>query len=111
MWYPEMEIVFQRGISLRQYAKVSDTSRSDGLGGKMYVPRAMYSLRMSFWIVPVSAGAGADGDDPERHPQGVHRPRDVHLPAQAVAAADLRHVLLLPVRDPQMEHDLHLRLS
>ena len=28
----------------------------------------------------------AVGDDPERHPQGVHRARDVHLPAGPVAA-------------------------
>jgi hypothetical protein len=33
MWYPEMEMVFQRGISRRQYAKVSATSRSEGCGG------------------------------------------------------------------------------
>ena len=26
--------------------------RIDGRGGKMYVPRAMYSLRMSFCVVP-----------------------------------------------------------
>ena len=30
----------------------------DGRGGKIYVPRAAYSLRMSFWIVPVSWSAG-----------------------------------------------------
>ena len=28
---------------------------SDGLGGKMYVPRATYSLSRSFWTVPESA--------------------------------------------------------
>jgi hypothetical protein len=28
--------------------------RIDGCGGKIYVPRAMYSLRISFWIVPRS---------------------------------------------------------
>ena len=33
---------------------MSVTSRIEGSGGKMYVPRAMYSLRMSFWIVPRS---------------------------------------------------------
>ena len=51
-------MVFHFGTSLRQYAKVSATSRSDGFGGKMYVPRAMYSLRMSFWMVPLSAEPG-----------------------------------------------------
>ena len=32
------------------------------------------------------------GHDPERHPQGVHRPEGVHLPAAAVDAADHRHL-------------------
>ncbi|CAM5730276.1 hypothetical protein SALBM311S_00437 [Streptomyces alboniger] len=36
---------------------MSAISRSEGLGGKMYVPRAMYSLSTSFWIVPVSLPA------------------------------------------------------
>ena len=39
----------------RQKAKRSVMSRMDGAGGKMYVPRAMYSFRMSFWMVPVRA--------------------------------------------------------
>jgi hypothetical protein len=38
-----------------QYAKTSVTSRSEGPGGKMYVPRAMNSFRMSFWT---AAAAG-----------------------------------------------------
>ncbi len=33
-------------------------SRIDGPGGKMYVPRAAYSLRMSFWTVPVILSLG-----------------------------------------------------
>ena len=35
MWYPEIEIVFQPGISASQYAKRSVVSRIDGFGGKM----------------------------------------------------------------------------
>ena len=31
---------------------MSTINRMEGRGGYMYVPRAMYSLRMSFWIVP-----------------------------------------------------------
>ena len=58
MWYPEMEMLFHRGTSAVQYANVSATRRSEGFGGKMYVPRAMYSLRMSFWIVPPSRSPG-----------------------------------------------------
>ena len=52
----------------------------------------------------------ADRHDPERRAQGVHRPRHLHLPAEGVAAADQRHLRLLPQGDPALEHDLHLRL-
>lgn len=52
----------------------------------------------------------ADGHDPERRAQGVHRPGHVHLPAQALAAADRRHLQVLQGRDPEVEHDLDLRL-
>src|SRR5438552_19133919 len=47
-----MLIVFHRGRCSAQYANTSVTRRIDGRGGKMYVPRAMYSFRMSFWVVP-----------------------------------------------------------
>ena len=52
----------------------------------------------------------AHRDDPERRAQGVHRARHLHLPAEAVAAADHRYLRLLPEGDPALEHDLHLRL-
>ena len=50
--------MFHFGISALQYLKMSAISRRDGFGGKMYVPRAMYSYSTSFWIVPVSLSAG-----------------------------------------------------
>ena len=34
----------------------------------------------------------ADGDHPERHPQGVHGPQHLHLPARAVDADHQRHL-------------------
>jgi hypothetical protein len=37
---------------------VSAINRSDGSGGQIQVPRDAYSLRMSFWIVPVSFSRG-----------------------------------------------------
>ena len=37
---------------------MSVTSRIDGSGGKMYSFCAMYSFRMSVWIVPRSSAAG-----------------------------------------------------
>ena len=55
-------------------------------------------------------GDGAARHGPERHPQGVHRPRELHLPAAAVDAADHRPVRLLRRADPELEHDLDLRL-
>src|SRR5512139_3357188 len=49
-----MLIVFQEGTSFWQYWNTSVIRRIEGWGGKMYVPRAIYSLRISFWIVPRS---------------------------------------------------------
>lgn len=56
--------MFHFGISALQYLKMSAISRSEGLGGKMYVPRAMYSFSTSFWIVPVSRSAGTPCSSP-----------------------------------------------
>ena len=46
----------------------------------------------------------------ERHPQGVRRARELHLPAAAVDAADDGPVRLLRGAHPALEHDLDLRL-
>ena len=46
----------------------------------------------------------------ERHPQGVHRPRELHLPARAEHAARHRPVRLLRGHDPEVEHRVDLRL-
>ena len=37
---------------------VSTMRRIDGSGGQIHVPRATYSLRMSFWMVPRSFSTG-----------------------------------------------------
>ena len=42
----------QPGSSAPQYSTTSVTMRSDARGGKIHVPRATYSLRMSFCTVP-----------------------------------------------------------
>ena len=70
-------------------------------------------LLLLYQLVAEEQGVAADRahrHDPERHPQGVHRPRHLHLPAGAVAAPDHRHLRLLPHRDPEVEHHLDLRL-
>ena len=46
------------GTSAAQNSIVSAISRRDGSGGQIQVPREAYSLRMSFWIVPVSFSLG-----------------------------------------------------
>ena len=59
------------------------------------------------------AGRGAGGaarHRPERHPQGVHRARELHLPAAAVDAAHDRPLRVLRRAGPALEHDLDLRL-
>ena len=60
-------------------------------------------------------GAGRRSDQlrghrPERHPQGVHRARELHLPARAEHAADHGPVRLLQGEHPEVEHVLDLRL-
>ncbi|SRR5260370_11053635 len=49
-----MEIGLKRGVTLFPKRIESAIRRSDGRTGQIHVPRATYSLRMSFWMVPVS---------------------------------------------------------
>src|SRR2546428_7548714 len=53
-----MEMGLNRGVTLFANRMESAMSRIDGRTGKIHVPRATYSLRMSFWIVPVSFARG-----------------------------------------------------
>ena len=64
MWYPEIEIGCQSGISAAQNSTMSVTSRIDGPGGKMNSFCAMYSFRMSVWIVPRSRSRGTPCSSP-----------------------------------------------
>jgi hypothetical protein len=57
-WAPATEIALNLGTSAAQNSIVSAISRSDGSGGQIQVPRDAYSLRMSFWMVPVSFSRG-----------------------------------------------------
>ena len=49
-----MLIVFHWGTVLVPNSIVSTTRRMEGSGGKMYSFWAIYSLRISFWVVPRS---------------------------------------------------------
>ena len=56
-------------------------------------------------------GAGAAGrDHPERHPQRVHGPQHLHLPAAALDADHLRHLRLHLAADAALQLHLHLRV-
>ena len=56
------------------------------------------------------AARAAHRDHPERHPQGVHGPQHLHLPAAPVDADHLRHLLVHLAGDAEVQLDLHLRL-
>ena len=80
------------------------------------------SMTMNGAVLPVLAGyivaaeeqgvarGPALGDDPERHPQGVHGPQHLHLPARAVDAHRRRHHRLHVAEDAEVQLDLDLRL-
>ena len=56
------------------------------------------------------AARAAPRDDPDGHPQGVHRAEGVDLPARAVDAARHRHDRVLRAGDAAVASDLDLRL-
>ncbi len=53
---------------------------------------------------------GPGGNNPERHPEGVRRPRHVHLPAAPFPPHRHRHLRVLRARAAQLEHDFDQRL-
>ena len=56
-------------------------------------------LLLLYELVAEEQGVASDGHqrhDPERHAEGVHRPRHLRLPAPAVDADHHRHLRLLP---------------
>ena len=58
-----------------------------------------------------SGHAPAVGHDSERHPEGVHRARHLHLSAARLAAHHHRHLRVLRARAAELEHDFDQRLS
>ena len=84
--------------------------------------RMSVSMTMNGAVLPVMAmyvvaaeeqGGGAGGTRghrPERHPQGVHGPQHLHLPARAVDAHRRRHHRVYRARDAALQPHLDLRL-
>ena len=81
------------------------------------------SMTMNGAVLPIMAlyivageeqGVAAKGprrDHPERHPEGVHGPQHLHLPAEALDADRLRHLRLHGAAHAEVQLDLDLRLS
>ena len=59
---------------------------------------------------PARAARDARRHGPERHPEGVHRARHLHLPAPRLDADRHRHLRVLRARAAAMEHDLDQRV-
>ncbi len=68
-------------------------------------------LLLLYELVAEEQGVAADRaarHGAERHPQGVRRARELHLPAAPVDAADDRPLRVLRGAHPALEHDLDL---
>ena len=100
-----------RAASARSAAPASRSTRSTTCGPRSTASRSTRSrtsmtinapasvLLLLYELVAEEQGVDAreaPRHGPERHPQGVHRPRELHLPARAEHAADDRPVRLLP---------------
>ena len=70
-------------------------------------------LLLLYELVAEEQGVAAERarrDDPERRAQGVHRPRQLHLPGPAEHAPDGGHVPVLHRAAAALQHDLDLGL-
>ncbi len=93
--------------------RCSTGSRSAEVSTSMTINATAAILLALYLAVAEEQGVGlasARRHGPERHPQGVHRPRHLHLPAGPVAAAGHRHHRLLRRAGAALEPDLDLRL-
>ena len=96
----DMKILFE-GIPLDRMS-VSMTMNGGGAAGDGHVRRRGGGA---------GGGAGcARGHRPERHPQGVHGPQHLHLPARAVDAHRRRHHRVHRAGDAALQPHLDLRL-
>ncbi len=96
----DMQTLF-RGIPL------GDVSTSMTINSPAAILLAFYVAVGEEQGVPATA---APRDDPDGHPQGVHRAEGVHLPARALDAARHGHGAVVRDRDAPVAPDLDLRL-
>ena len=91
--------------------------RGDSAGSRVHVDDDQrYRRDTARAVRGAGPPSGGGRDEPrrhraERHPQGIHRARHLHLSTRAVDAADHRRLRLLQGRGAALEHHLDLRLS
>jgi len=87
--------------SIEDMAALFDGIPLDRVSTSMTINATAIILLSLYVAVRAPAGArrsgaqGAVGHDPERHPEGVRRPRHLHLPSPPVASSGHRHLRLL----------------
>ena len=84
--------------SIEDMAVLFDGIPLDRVSTSMTINATAIILLALYVAVGAAAGRGAPPvirDDPERHPEGVHRPRHLHLSAGAVAADRDGHIRVL----------------
>ena len=99
--------------SVEDMARLLDGIPLDRVSTRMTINAPAAVLLLLYQLVGRGARAltrRARRHDPERRAEGVRRPRQLHLPAGALDAADHRHVRLLRRRAAAVEHDLDQRL-
>ncbi len=105
-----------RGRRDRLARRRGDALRRDPARRRLDLDDDQRARRDAARVLPLrrrAAGGGAGAaarDDPDGHPQGVHRAEGVDLPARAVAAARGRHGRVLRAGDAALASDLDLRL-
>ena len=99
--------------SIEDMDRLLDGIPLDAVSTSMTINATAPILLLLYELVAEERGidaADAERDRAERPAEGVRGPRDLHLPAEALDAADHRSVRLLRRDDPAVEHDLDQRL-
>ena len=99
--------------SIEDMDRLLDAIPLDAVSTSMTINATAPILLLLYELVAEERGidaADALGHRAERPAEGVRGPRHVHLPAEALDAADHRSVRVLRRADPEMEHDLGERI-
>ena len=97
-----------RSTPSRTWRRCSRVSRSDEVSVSMTI-NAPAAIMLAFYVVAGRAAGGRAGparrDDPDRHPEGVHRAEGVVLPDRSGDAAGRRHDRVVLAADAALAPD------